>query len=100
MTGNAPFVPALAATLVLAVLHRAVAMATLNWGWLAAVMKSKPAVLVRDGQVDDTALRRHGLSMEDLLEGLRLEQVQRPADGKLATLEGGGRISVVPRADP
>ena len=97
MTGKAPFVPALAATLVLALLHRAVAMATLHWTWLAAIMKSKPTVLVRDGRVDDTALRRHGLSMEDLLEGLRLEQVERPADVKLATLEGGGRISVVPQ---
>ena len=72
-------------------------MATLRWNWLAAALKSKPAVLVRDGAVDAMALRRHGLSMDDLLEGLRLEQVELPAEVKLATLEAGGRISVVPR---
>ena len=97
MTGKAPFLAALAATLVLALLHRLVAMATLRWSWLASLMKVHPTVLVRDGLVDSNALRRHGLSYEDLLEGLRLEQVGDPADVVRATLEGGGRISVIPR---
>lgn len=96
MTGKAPFLPALAATLTLAILHRLVAMATLHWSPLAALMKAKPTVLVRDGVVDEAALRRHGLSREDLLEGLRLEQMDAPQGVRLATLEGGGRISVVP----
>jgi len=97
MTGKAPFLPALAATFVLVVLHRLFAMLTLRWSWLASLMKSRPEVLIRDGQVDDRALARHGLSREDLFEGLRLEQVETPQDVRLATLEGGGRISVVPR---
>lgn len=97
MTGKAPFLAALAATLVLALLHRLVAMATLRWSWLASLMKVHPTVLIRDGLVDAKALRRHGLSYEDLLEGLRLEQVGDPADVARATLEGGGRISVIPR---
>jgi len=97
MTGKAPFLPALAATLVLALLHRAVAMATLRWNWFAAFTKGKATVLVRDGQVDRKALMRHGLSEADLEEGLRLEQADQPADVKLAVLEGGGRISVIPK---
>jgi uncharacterized membrane protein YcaP (DUF421 family) len=97
MTGKAPFLPALAATLVLVVLHRAVAYATLRWSWLAEALKVRPTPLIREGAVDEAALRRHGLSRDDLLEGLRLEQVDDPADVRLATLEGGGRISVVPR---
>ena len=96
MTGKAPFLSALAATLLLVVLHRLAAMATLRWNWLASVAKSRPAVLVRDGEVDAAALRRHELSREDLLEGLRLEQVEDPAKVRLATLEGNGRISVIP----
>ena len=97
MTGKAPFLPALAATLVFVLLHRAVAMATLHWNWLADLVKLRPALLVQDGKVDEAALRRHGLSREDLLEGLRLEQVETPDDVKTAMLEGAGRISVVPR---
>jgi uncharacterized membrane protein YcaP (DUF421 family) len=97
ITGKAAVLPTLSATLVLVILHRLVAMATLRWSWLATLMKSRPSVLVRDGVVDDDALRRHGLSPDDLAEGLRLEQVERPEDARLATLEGGGRISVVPK---
>lgn len=97
MTGRAPFIPALAATLTLAILHRAFAMLTLRWSLLANWVKGRPAVLVEDGRVDERALVKHGLSREDLLEGLRLEQVESPAEVRLATLEGNGRISVVPR---
>lgn len=97
MTGKAPFLPTLAASLVLVLLHRAFAMATLRWSWLASVMKSRPVVLVKDGVVDEEAMRRHGISREDLLEGLRLQQVKGPEDAGLATLEAGGRISALPR---
>jgi len=96
MTGKAPFLGALAATLLLVVLHRLLAMATLRWSGLASVLKSRPAVLVRDGEVDETALARHGLSREDLLEGLRLQKAEGPETVRLATLEAGGRISVIP----
>ncbi|MBS0295884.1 MAG: DUF421 domain-containing protein [Proteobacteria bacterium] len=98
MTGKAPVLPGLAATLTLVCLHRILAMATLRWGLLSRWLKSKPVVLVRDGKADEQAMKRHGLSREDLLESLRLEQADRVEDVKLATLEGGGRISVV-RAD-
>ena len=96
MTGKAPFFPTLAATLLLVVLHRLLAMATLRWSVLASWIKSTPTTLVSDGQVDEAALRRHGLSREDLLEALRMEQADDPARIRLATLEAGGKISVVP----
>jgi uncharacterized membrane protein YcaP (DUF421 family) len=98
MTGKAPFWPALAATLLLVVLHRAFALLTLRWGWLARLMKGQPVVLVRDGVEDRQAMRRHEIGEDDLLEGLRLEQVERPEEARLATLENNGRISVVRRA--
>jgi uncharacterized membrane protein YcaP (DUF421 family) len=97
MTGKAPFWPTLAATLLLVVLHRLLAMATLRWSWLAAWLKSAPTVLVRDGVEDEATMRRHGISRDDLFEGLRQEQVEALADVRLATLEGSGRISVVRR---
>lgn len=97
MTGGAAFIPSVAATLVLVCLHRLLAMATLRWNIVASLVKGRPDVLVRDGEVDETALFRHGLSRDDLLQGLRAEQVETPADAHLATIERSGRISVVPR---
>jgi uncharacterized membrane protein YcaP (DUF421 family) len=98
MTGKAPFVGGLAASLVLVLLHRLVAMATLRWGWLAALMKAKPTVLIRDGQIDEAALTRHGLTRGDLDAGLRMEQTDSPETVRLAMLEDSGQISVIPKS--
>lgn len=96
MTGKAPFFGGLAATLVIVVLHRLLAMATLRSNMLGHWMKGEPTVLVRDGVVDKSALARHGLSEADLAEGLRLEQVEDPSGVRLAMMERGGKISVLP----
>jgi len=98
MTGKAPFFGGLAATLVIAVLHRLLAMATLRWNLLARWIKCGPVVLVRDGVADEAAMARHEISDADLAEGLRIEQIDKIGDVRLATLEGGGKISVVPKA--
>jgi uncharacterized membrane protein YcaP (DUF421 family) len=97
MTGKAPFWSALAATLLLVVLHRVLVMATLRWNWFAKLMKAEPVVLVRDGVEDRKAMYRHGIGQADLLEGLRMEQVESAGDVHLATLENSGKISVVRR---
>jgi uncharacterized membrane protein YcaP (DUF421 family) len=95
MTGKAPFWPALAATLLLVVLHRVFVMLTIRWSWLAKMMKAEAVVLVRDGRPDRKAMLWHGIGHQDLLEALRLEQVETPDEVRLATLENSGRISVV-----
>jgi uncharacterized membrane protein YcaP (DUF421 family) len=97
MTGKAPFFPGLAATLVVVMLHRLLAMATIRWSPLAWLMKGSPIVLVRDGVADERAMSRHAISRADLVEGLRMEQVARVEEVRLATLEAGGKISVVPK---
>ncbi len=68
------FFPALAATLVLVILHRVVAMLSLKWPLLAGLMKSATTVLVTDCKIHDNRLWRAELSRADLLEGLRVEQ--------------------------
>ncbi|HEY8003636.1 MAG TPA: YetF domain-containing protein [Phenylobacterium sp.] len=97
MTGKAPFWPSLAATLLLVVLHRVLAMATLRWTWLARLIKARPVILMRDGARDEKAMRRHAIGEVDLMESLRLEQVEKPEEVHLATLENSGKISVVRR---
>jgi uncharacterized membrane protein YcaP (DUF421 family) len=95
MTGRAAFFPALAATFTLVLLHRILAYATLHWGVLSWLVKARPIEVVRDGKVDAQRMYRAGMSREDLLEALRLEQVDDPADARLATVEAGGKVSVV-----
>lgn len=98
MTGKAPFFPGLAATLLVVILHRLLAWAALRSPALERLVKGPSVVLVRDGEVDRKAMHRHGISDADLAESLRMEQVEDPRDARLATLEDGGKISVVKRA--
>jgi uncharacterized membrane protein YcaP (DUF421 family) len=52
-------------------------------------------VLVRNGQVDRSALRSAHMSPHDLAEELRQEGVESPKEVKLATLERSGHLSVI-----
>jgi uncharacterized membrane protein YcaP (DUF421 family) len=97
VVGGANVFPSLAATLTLVVLHRLLAWLTVRRNFLSSLIKSDPTVLVRDGVVDDAALARHGMSSDDLLEALRLQHVEDVREVRLATLERGGEISVLPR---
>jgi uncharacterized membrane protein YcaP (DUF421 family) len=97
MTGRAAFWPSLAATLVLVVLHRLLAMGSLRWHWIGRLLKGEPAIILRDGRPDRAVMDRHGVTDADLLESLRLKQVERPDQVALATIERGGQISVVPK---
>jgi uncharacterized membrane protein YcaP (DUF421 family) len=97
MTGKAAFFPALAATLTLVLCHRLVALASVRWPFIARLITRQPTRLIDDGKVNMTALHRAGLSRDDLLEGLRIERVDDPADVAAATLEAGGKISVIPK---
>ena len=97
MTGKAAFFPALAATLALVILHRLLALATLRWGSLALLLKARPIRIIDSGEVDEAAMRLATLGPKDLDEALRLEQCAGPRDVAIATLEGGGKVSVVPK---
>lgn len=97
MTGNVPVVGALAATLLIVVLHRLLAMATVHSNLLSLFIKGRPIVLVRRGVADARAMRGSDISDADLSEGLRMAQVERIEDAALVTFERGGKISVIPK---
>jgi len=97
MTGKADLIPSGSATLLLVVLHRLLAIGAMRWSVLGWLVKSRPVRLVTDGKIDQDALSRGNLSADDLREALRLEQVDDPAELRSATLEGSGKVSVVPK---
>ena len=97
MTGKAAFFPTLAATLVLVIIHRLLALGSMRWRWLAWLVKARPIRIITDGKVDAHAMRRANLCEADLHEAMRLEQCDSPDKVAIATLEGGGKLSVVPK---
>lgn len=77
------------------VLHRAVAGLCAQYEWFRHLVRGKPRVLVRDGKVEDRALREEGISESELIAGLRKLGYEGPEKVKIATLEETGHISAV-----
>jgi uncharacterized membrane protein YcaP (DUF421 family) len=61
------------------------------------VLKPSPLVLVKDGSIVETAMRKEMLSIDELASQLRLQQVDDVAKVRIARLEGDGRLSVLRR---
>jgi uncharacterized membrane protein YcaP (DUF421 family) len=97
INGSAPFLPTLAAGVVLIALHTLFAWIAFNTDWFGALIKGNAVLLIKDGEVQHEGMRQSGLSTLDLEQALRLQAQQSdPAKIKLAYLERNGRISVIP----
>ncbi len=95
LTGSAPFIPTLVATMALVALHALLARAAIRWPWLSALTKGSSTVLVRDGVVDEKALRRKGLGEGDLRMALRSAGHADLSTVRRVVLERNGDINVV-----
>lgn len=97
ITGNSPFWPTLAAALVLVLLHNLLArLAYLTNFGVGRFIKGWPLILIKDGDLQHKALKRNGITENDLKEVLR----KSGSDGDLnnirtAYLERSGDISII-----
>ena len=96
INGDAAFFPSMGAALVLVLLHRVLGMLAFNFHPVSVLLKGRQHVLVRNGQMDEEAMRRNRITADDLEENLRLfgnlRDVAKVAE---ARLERSGNISVV-----
>lgn len=97
ITGNAPFWPTLAAALTLVLLHKGLAVVAYhtNFGF-GNFIKGRPQVLVKDGKLQEKALRANSVTKNDLLEALRNSgAVTDLGMIEEAYLERSGNISII-----
>lgn len=98
LTGNAPFLPVIAATVALVVLHAVITHLAVRWRPLGTFIKGEACVLARDGDLDWHQLHRCAVGERDLLAAVRSAGGTEISQIKLATVERGGDIEVVLRA--
>jgi uncharacterized membrane protein YcaP (DUF421 family) len=98
LTASAPFLPTLAASAALALLHRLLAWVAFETSWLGNLIKGSPRCLVSEGEPQKEAMRASQITEEDLHEALRLHAGQEDLAGIEASyLERNGDISFVRR---
>jgi uncharacterized membrane protein YcaP (DUF421 family) len=65
---------------------------------LRRVLDGEPVVLMENGRPIERNLRRERLTLDELAEKARLEQVESLDDVHLAVLETNGDISIIPKS--
>jgi len=98
VVGASPFWATIAAATVMALLHRMLALACIRWRTLEDLVSGREIELVRDGQIDWSAMRRALLTERNLNEAIRQTLGHASiSDVSRATLERDGKITVLGR---
>lgn len=96
VVGASPFIPTIIASAALVVVHKIIAMASVNNQLLSHLVKGKPLSLYKDGILNDKNLRRCSLSYGDVMEEIRLTLHQSNMDHiEEIFMERTGKISVI-----
>ena len=101
ITGNAPMFPAMASAAVIMGLHWIFSGLAVRSGAFGKLIKGRDRLLVKDGAVDEEALRAAHMTSGDLLEALRAQGLEETARVSEARLERDGSVSVIKKqAEP
>jgi uncharacterized membrane protein YcaP (DUF421 family) len=96
ISGSAPFLPSIAASFALVLLHRGFAALGFHWDGFATLVKGTPRELVRDGEIQWSAMKKSSIGEEDLRGAVRRQGRTLSLDHvRAAFLERNGDISVV-----
>ncbi len=88
------------AAFVLLAANRIVAMLRLHRGIWGRLIEGKPTLLVKDGKVLASALRKEELDQADVEMAAREHGIRTIAEVQMAVLETDGSISIVPMSTP
>ena len=61
------------------------------------ILEGEPLIIVQDGEVIERNLKRERLTVEEIAEQARQQQIAHLSDVRFAVLETGGTISFIPK---
>ncbi len=95
---NTPLLYAIVPVVTLAAFEIFSSALSLRFPKIKQLLSPKTAILIRDGQVDRTAMRKVRITLDELMCELRQKDVANIADVYYAILESNGKISVITKA--
>ena len=81
----------------IAALQVATSYLSFRFPWASRVLNGEPIVIIQDGQVIADNLRRERLSLEEVAEEARGQQIASLEDVQWAVFEPSGKISFIPK---
>ncbi|MGB3649938.1 MAG: YetF domain-containing protein [Rivularia sp. (in: cyanobacteria)] len=98
INGSAPFFPTIGAGFVLVGMHWLFAGISFHFPAIEQLIKGSSRVLIRDGEINYKNMQKSHISEKDLESSLRSQaKLTEPSQVKIARLESGGDISVLPK---
>ena len=96
VVGASPFIPTIAASTALVIIHKIIATISVNNQFLSHLVKGKPLSLYKSGILNDKNLKKCSLSYGDVMEEVRLEINQNGMENiDEIFMERTGKISVI-----
>ena len=95
LTGNAPFLPTIAASVAIVVLHMVLARVSFYNRAIGHLVKGNEDKLVASGNILWDKMKRNNITAHDLMEALRTRGIDRVERVEAAYIERGGQISVI-----
>lgn len=100
VNGSSAFFPTLGGAALLVGAHRLLALACCRWSSLTALIKGRPRVLVRDGELQVETMRSQQITGDDVREDLRLSaKTEELRKVQIARLEASGDVSFILREE-
>ncbi|HET7559989.1 MAG TPA: DUF421 domain-containing protein [Limnochordia bacterium] len=90
-----PIMAGIVPILVLGALEFGLAVLSLKSVWWRRAINGQPAVVIRDGRIDENELRRIRWNLDDLMQELRLKSAANILDVEVAMVENNGKLSVI-----
>lgn len=98
ITGAVRFIDMIVVVSALIAMHWILATITFYFDRAGSIVKNSERELIKDGEVQQEAMRRSKIGENDLLEALRQKgKVEKPEEVRSAYLERDGSITVIPK---
>ncbi len=94
-----PIIYGIIPILTLVILHNLLTFCSVKSQRFRKLINGKPVILIDDGIVDTTLLKKCGMTANDLLESLREQGYFRIGEISYAVLETNGKVSVLQKFD-
>jgi uncharacterized membrane protein YcaP (DUF421 family) len=96
INGSSAFFATIGGSVVIVLVHRLFAFIAYHSHWFGCLLKGRPEVIVEDGNLILTTMRRNHISEHDLEEDLRLDaEMEDTSKVKVARVERSGDISFI-----
>lgn len=97
-SSSVPLINGVAAIFTLMFLQALISTISIKNEKLKNIINGRPSILIDKGEINQKELRNLRITLNDLLEQLRLKNVPAISDVEYAIMESNGELSVIPKA--